>query len=224
MGHFVGEYSPEELAELSVEEITEIIRRDTYVNAYEEQRKNPYDYSGENLAECVERILYVCPECKKIGTLHSSGNFLKCDCGYEVEMKSDGFFHDTGKGLHHDNVLDWDLWQRDIWKDMLLSADENTIIFSEEGQKVKKVDAENEEILTEDGVLNLYKDRIEIITGEGKEPIIMEMSKITNVSIANKDTVFLVDDKIFLDLGSKTPRSPSKYVAAWRYLTNRPYY
>ena len=224
IGHFVGEYSPEELAELSVEEITEIIRRDTYVNAFEEQRKNPQDYSGENLAECVERILYVCPECKKVGTLHSSGNFLKCDCGYEVEMKSDGFFHDTGKGLHHDNVLDWDLWQRDVWKDLLLSADENTVIFSEEGQKIKRVDAENEEILTEDGVLNLYKDRVEFIIGEDKEPIVMEMSKIKQVSIANKDTVLIVDDKVFLDVGSKTPRSPSKYVAAWRYLTNRPYY
>ena len=224
MGHFVNEYSPEELAELSVEEITEIIRRDTYVNAYEEQKKDPYNYSGENLAECVERILYVCPECKKVGTLHSKGNNLKCDCGYEVEMKDDGFFHDVGKGLHYDNVLDWDLWQRDVWKDILLSADENTVIFSEEGQKVKKVDAENEEILTEDGILNLYKDRVEFILGEDKEPIIMEMSKIINVSIANKDTVFLVDDKIFLDIGSKTPRSPSKYVAAWRYLTNRPYY
>lgn len=224
MGHFVNEYSPEELAELSVEEITEIIRRDTYVNAYEEQKKDPYNYSGENLAECVERILYVCPECKKVGTLHSKGNNLKCDCGYEVEMKDDGFFHDVGKGLHYDNVLDWDLWQRDVWKDILLSADENTVIFSEEGQKVKKVDAENEEILTDDGILNLYKDRIEIITGEDKEPIIMEMSKIKQVSIANKDTILIVDDKVFLDVGSKTPRSPSKYVAAWRYLTDRPYY
>ena len=223
-GHFVNEYSPEELANLSVEEITEIIRRDTYVNAYEEQRKNPQDYSGENLAECVERILYICPECKKVGTLHSSGNNLRCECGYEVEMKADGFFHDTGKGLHYDNCLDWDLWQRGIWKDMLLSADEKTPIVSESGQKIKKVDGEIEEILTEDGVLNLYKDRVEFILGEDKEPIIMEMSKIKQLSIANKDTVLIVDDKVFLDVGSKTPRSPSKYVAAWRYLTDRPYY
>ena len=223
-GHFVGEYSPEELAELSVKEITEIIRRDTYVNAYEEQRKNPQDYSGENLAECVERVLYVCPECKKVGTLHSKGNNLKCDCGYEVEMKSDGFFHDTGKGLHTDNVLDWDLWQRDIWKDMLLNAKDGEVIVEEQGQIVKTVDAENEVILSENGILRLYKDKFEIILGEDKEPITMEMSKITNVSIANKDTIFLVDDKIFLDIGSQTPRSPSKYIAAWRYLTDRPYY
>ncbi|MBQ7295518.1 MAG: 1-acyl-sn-glycerol-3-phosphate acyltransferase [Clostridia bacterium] len=223
-GHFVNEYSAEELSGLTVKEITEIIRRDTYVNAYEEQRKNPQDYSGENLAECVERILYVCPECKKVATLHSHGNNLKCDCGYEVEMKSDGFFHDIGKGLHFDNVLDWDLWQRDVWKEMLLTAKDGEVIVSEGGQIVKTVDGENEEILTENGTLNLYKDKFEIITSEGKEPITMEMSEIKQVSLANKDTVLLVDDKIFLDLGSQVPRSPSKYIAAWRYLTNRPYY
>ncbi len=223
-GHFVREYSAEELSKLTAKEITEIIRRDTYVNAYEEQRKNPQDYSGENLAECVERVLYVCPECKKVGTLHSHGNNLKCDCGYEVEMKSDGFFHDTGKGLHFDNVLDWDLWQRDVWKQMLLTAKDGEIIVSEGGQIVKTVDGENEVILTEDGTLNLYKDKFEIITGDGKEPVTMDMSEIKQVSLANKDTVLLVDDKIFLDLGSKTPRSPSKYIAAWRYLTDRPYY
>ncbi len=224
IGHFVNEYSPEELAKLSVKEVTEIIRRDTYVNVYEEQRKNPQDYSGENLAECVERVLYVCPECKKAGTMHSHGNNLKCDCGYEVEMKADGFFHDIGKGLHQDSVLSWDLWQRDVWKEMLLSANDGEVVFSEGGQKVKKVEGENEEILTENGVLNLYKDKFEIILGEDKEPITMEMSKVKQVSIANKDTVLLVDDKIFLDIGSAAPRSPSKYVAAWRYLTNRPYY
>lgn len=223
IGHFVNEYSPEELAKLSVAEVTEIIRRDTYVNAYEEQRKNAYDYSGENLAECVERVLYICPECKKVATLHSHGNNLRCDCGYEVEMKADGFFHDIGKGLHFDNVLDWDLWQRGIWKDMLLSAGDEAIV-EEQGQLIKTVDGENEVILAENGTLRLYKDKFEIVTDNSKEPIIMEMSKLKQVSLANKDTVLLVDDKIFLDIGSKLPRSPSKYIAAWRYLTDRPYY
>lgn len=223
-GHFVGEYSAEELSKLTAKEITEIIRRDTYVNVYEEQRKGPQDYSGENLAECVERVLYVCPQCNKVGTLHSSGNFLKCDCGYEVEMKADGFFHNMGKGLHHDNVLDWDLWQRDVWKNMLLTAKDDEVIVEEKGQLVKTVDGENEVILSEDGILRLYKNKFEIILGDGKEPIVMEMSKMKQVSLANKDTLLLVDDKIFLDIDSKTPRSPSKYIAAWRYLTDRPYY
>ena len=223
IGHFVNEYSPEELSKLSVEEITEIIRRDTYVNAYEEQRKNPYDYDGENLAECVERILYVCPECGKVGTLHSKGNFLNCDCGYKVEMKKDGFFHDCGKGLTHDNVLDWDLWQRDIWKEKLLSAENGSLIFSEGGQLVKKVDVDSEEILSEDATINLYSDKLVIELGEGKDAIIMEMSKIKQLSLAGKDSILIVDDKLFLDIGSETPRSSTKYIAAWRYLTGKEY-
>lgn len=223
IGHFVNEYSAEELSKLSVDEINEIIRRDTYVNAYEEQRKETHSYDGENLAECVERILYLCPKCGKAGTLHSKGNFLSCDCGYKVEMKNDGFFHDCGEGLTHDNVLDWDLWQRDIWKERVLSAEKGTVIFSEGGQIVKKVEGENEEILSEDATISLYPEKLVIDLGEGKDAITMEMAKIKQFSLAGKDTILVVDDKIFLDIGSKIPRSPTKYIAAWRYLTGKEY-
>lgn len=223
IGHFVNEYSAEELSKLSVKEITEIIRRDTYVNAYDEQRKEAHDYDGENLAECVERILYVCPECGNIGCLHSKGNFLTCDCGYEVEMKKDGFFHNCGKGLHQDNVLSWDLWQRDVWKEKLLSSKKDELIFSEGGQFVKKVVVDAEEVLSEDATISLYNDRLVIKLGEGKEDITMEMSKIKQLSLAGKDSILVVDDKIFLDIGSKIPRSPTKYIAAWRYLTGKQY-
>lgn len=223
IGHFVGEYSPEELSKLSVKEITEIIRRDTYVNAYEEQKKEKHNYDGENLAECVERILYVCPKCGEVGKLHSKGNFLSCDCGYKTEMKNDGFFHDCGEGLFHDNVLDWDLWQRDVWKEKLLSAEKGTVIFSEGGQIVKKVDIETEEILSENATISLYPEKIVVSFEDSKPDIVMEMSKIKQLSLAGKDTILVVDDKIFLDIGSQVPRSPSKYIAAWRYLTGKEY-
>ena len=223
IGHFVGEYSPEELSKLSVEEITEIIRRDTYVNAYEEQRKETFDYDGENLAECVERILYICPKCGAVGTLHSKGNFLTCDCGYETEMKKDGFFHDCGKGLVHDNVLSWDLWQRDVWKERVLSAEKGSLIFSEGGQIVKKVDGEAEEILSENATISLYPEKFVVSLDGSKEDIVMEMSKIKQLSLAGKDSILVVDDKIFLDIGTQIPRSPTKYIAAWRYLTGKEY-
>lgn len=223
IGHFVNEYSPEQLSKLSVEEITEIIRRDTYVNAYEEQKKEMHDYDGENLAECVERILYLCPKCRKIGTLHSKGNFLSCDCGYKVEMKKDGFFHNCGEGLEHDNVLDWDLWQRGIWKEKVLSAEKGSPIFSEGGQTVKKVDGESEEILSENATISLYPEKFVVSLDGTKEDIVMEMAKIKQLSLAGKDSILVVDDKVFLDIGSEAPRSSTKYIAAWRYLTGKEY-
>ena len=112
----VNEYSAEEIAKMSVDEVNEIIRRDIYVNAFEEQKKNPGVYTGENMAEYLERILYVCPDCKATGHLHSKGDFLKCNnCGYTVEYGTDAFFHNDSN-LIFDNVLDWDKWQRNIWK------------------------------------------------------------------------------------------------------------
>lgn len=222
IGQFMGEYSPEELSKMSVKEITELIRRDTYVNVYDEQKKNPHEYAGENLAECVERILYVCPKCGEVGNLHSKGNTLKCDCGYSVDMGSDGLFHDTGSGLIHDNVLDWDLWQREVWKEKVLSAKENELIFSEEGQIVKKVDGENEEVLSDNAKISLYPEKF-VVEYEGNT-ITMDMAKIKQTSLANKDTLLIVDDKVFLDIRCHIPRSPNKYIAAWRYLTGKEYY
>ena len=222
IGHFVGEYSPEELAKMSVQEITELIRRDTYVNVYDEQKKDPKEYAGENLAEHVERILYVCPKCNQVGTLHSKGNSLTCDCGYSVDMGTDGLFHDTGSGLIHDNVLSWDLWQREVWKERVLAAKSGECIFSEEGQLVKKVDGDEDSILTENAKISLYPEKF--VVEYDNETITMDMDKIKQVSLSHKDALLIVDDKIFLDIRCHIPRSPNKYIAAWRYLTGKEYY
>lgn len=220
IGKFVGEYSPEELAKMTVEEVNALIRRDVHVNVYEEQRKNPVSYEGENLAECVERILYICPKCGKVGTLHSKGDELKCDCGAVYTMKADGFFH--GDDVVIDNVYDWDMWQRDVWKEKLLSAQDGEVIFSEDGQIIRLVKEDEDEILSENATLTLYKDKFEINLGD--RAITMEMDKVKQASLASKETLFLVDDKMFLDIRSQTPRASTKYIAAWRYLTGREYY
>lgn len=220
IGKFVGEYSPEELAKMTVEEVNALIRRDVHVNVYEEQRNNPISYEGENLAECVERILYICPKCKKTGTLHSKGDELRCDCGAVYTMKADGFFH--GDDVVIDNVYDWDMWQRGVWKDKLLSAKDGEVIFSEGGQIVRLVKEDEDEILSENATLTLYKDKVEINLGD--RVITMEMNKIKQASLASKETLFIVDDKMFLDIRSQVPRASTKYVAAWRYLTGREYY
>ncbi|MBR5437702.1 MAG: 1-acyl-sn-glycerol-3-phosphate acyltransferase [Clostridia bacterium] len=220
IGHFVGEYSPEELSKMSVEEINELIRRDIHVNVYDEQRENPLSYEGENLAECVERILYICPKCGQVGTLHSKGDDLNCECGAVYTMKADGFFH--GEDVVHDNVYDWDMWQRKVWKEKLLSAEDGELIFSEGGQIVRLVKDDVDEVLSENAELSLYKDRFEIRMED--RTITMPMNKVKQSSLASKETLFIVDDNMFLDIRSHTPRASTKYVAAWRYLNGKEYY
>lgn len=223
-GHFVHEYSAEELSKLSEDEVNAIIERDIYVNAYDEQKKNPEKYPGEDLAEAAERIVYICPKCKQACKLHSKGNYLACDCGYKLEMKDDGFFHDCGSGVIFDNMLEWDLWQREELKKRVLAAAPGSLIFSDEHQSVSRItDTTKTEMLSYDAVLSLYTDKIKIELGPDKENIEFALDDIKTVTFSGKDSVIIIHGNTSYDIRCKVPRSSIKYMAAWRYLTGKEY-
>lgn len=79
-----GIYTKEQLADMSVDEINEIIRRDLYEDAYERQLADPKRYKGKALAEGMENLLFICPKCKKVDTVYSEDNSVKCkECDLE---------------------------------------------------------------------------------------------------------------------------------------------
>ena len=43
-------------------------------------------------------------------------------------------------------------------------------------------------------------------------------------SFMKEQALFLITDDVYFDIDSTVPRSPVKYVDAWRYLTGRPNY
>ncbi len=221
-GKVVNEYSPEQLKEMTAEEINEAIKRDIYVNAFEEQRKRLRYYKGKNLAEHIERILFICPHCEKVGTLHSKGNYLTCDCGYQVEFGQDGFFHQSQKELVFDNVLDWDKWQKPIWKEMVLKAGDGELIFEETEQPVYTLVKRKKVELADNATLRLCKDRFEIILNEN-EIVILPIDKLKLVLNVSVESVMFFDGERFLYVKSKNPRAAAKYVAAWRYLIGKDY-
>ena len=221
-GQVVNEYSAEELAKMTVEEVNEIIRKDTYVNAFEEQRKNTKTYTGENMAEYLERILYVCPKCKTIGELHSKGDYLKCDaCGYNVEYGTDAFFHSEDSEVVFDNVLDWDKWQRKIWKEKVLSAKDDELIFEDTDQVIRTIKEDAKIPVADHAKLQLYKDKFVVVKDDG-EKVEMPVLTMNRVWIAAKDSLILVNDEHYFDVSCHdVKRAAIKYVAAWMYLRGK---
>lgn len=219
-GKVVHEYSPDELKNYSVDEINEIIRRDIYVNAFEQQKMHPHIYSGEKLAECVERTLYLCPKCNKVGTLHSHKDTFSCECGYSLTYGEDGLFHSDKNEVIFDNILSWDKWQRQEWHNILNRSD--GLIFSEKNQIIYKVyDGEPKE-LCKDGTINIYKDRFELLMNG--ETVSLPLNTLKRVQNASKQNLVLVNTAgDYYLLKSSVPRSSDKFVAAYYYLTDREY-
>lgn len=223
-GGVVREYSREELREMTEEQVYDAICRDLYVNAYEEQRKDPQAYTGKNLAEHCEIILYMCPKCGQVGTLHSMGDYLFCDCGYKVKMQTDGFFHDCGEGVIYDNIRDWDHWQKQAVREYVSGFSRNFTepIFQDDRQVIRKVEGDKKETLTEDGVIAFYYDRIEL-HWSGTD-LVWAVGDIQKLDYVSRQSLLLITEDAYFDISSQYPRSPTKYIEAWRFLTGRPSY
>jgi len=112
--HFEIAYTPEELKRASPDEIQERIAQLLEQDAFEHNRAAMQKFEGKDRAEYLERALFICPACERIGTLDSSGDEFGCiECGYGVRFNEYGFFEPLKGPLHFTTVREWNVWQID---------------------------------------------------------------------------------------------------------------
>ena len=110
-GHVVGVYPPQELRKMKGPEITALIARDVCENAWERQKAEPTRYHTRFRAERLERALFLCPGCRRVGTLQSHDDTIRCThCGKEIRMQEDYTFE---QGADFPTVAEWDDWQHE---------------------------------------------------------------------------------------------------------------
>ena len=225
-GKVVREYTREELNGMSIDEINEAITKDLYINVYEQQRTDPKIYRGKALAEGLENALYLCPKCHGVGTMESRKNDYFCTCGYKVTLNETGFF--SGEDLVFDNVLDWDLWQREyikqqvpVWKQnnqALITADDGE---SRKGMKLFETFGRKRRLLMKNTQAKLYCDRLELIDGEKSESFML--SEISRMGNHRSTGLLFTCNGRYYEAASKREWPVFKYVALWRFLTGRQY-
>jgi 1-acyl-sn-glycerol-3-phosphate acyltransferase len=213
-GRLVQIYSPEKIASMTEEEIYNAIKKDIYVNAYEEQEKNPVVFKGKKPAECLETVLYCCPECKQFGTLTSSGDLLSCACGFKVRYNEYSYFETPGgkEEPPFKTVRDWIEWERgevralaekDSGADCPLTSDEN--------QELYEIARASHNTLIAKGKLFLYKDRLSVITETGQAAN-FPIKEIIEIGIITMRTIVFSTEHKILEIHSKRPRSALKYM------------
>lgn len=214
-GEVVGIYEPGELHEMTDEQVDELIKRDLYVNAFDDQREvmGMVPYNGKNLAENIELALYCCPKCKRFGTIKSSGDSFGCDCGLLVHYPPYGFFESSDKSdpPPFETMLEWDRWQKQELERVYNAWDDpSKPLFADPGQRVYQIVSQTGATLVCHGVLSMFADRIEL--ADTTSNVVMKFTELSDLdTVAHMDLTFSTVNGDRYEIKSDIVRSALKY-------------
>lgn len=207
-GHPVGVYSPKELKKLSPQEINALIERDIAEDAWERQRQRPVRYRGKRRAEGMERALYACPGCRRIGTLRTDRDRVFCPCGFERRYTEYGFFEPREP---FETLADWDLWQRELLRARDF-AHVGDLLFQDEGLELKRIQSDHREELLALGTLRQFEDRLEC---EGQR---FPLPEIRSMAMVQAHLLLFSSGGNYYQLRSSTGVNLRKYLEIWKEL------
>ena len=134
----VAEYTIAQIAELSTEEFHKKICGDIAVDAYADNETARIAYKGRKLAENIELQTGLCPNCRKMNTIHSKGNEFGCECGMKGRMDEYGMI--SGEKLPFTTVTEWDQWVDEYLKEQAADwAGSDEIILSNGGMILTEI-------------------------------------------------------------------------------------
>ena len=109
--------SPEEISNMSAEQISEVIAREFSFDNFKWQQENKIKVDESFRAEGLERLLYKCPSCKEEGRMEGRGIHLTCHaCSKKWELTEYGFMKVTEGETEFPHVPDWYKWERECVK------------------------------------------------------------------------------------------------------------
>lgn len=105
--------SPEQIKEMSVEEIQAVIDREFSFDGFRWQQENKIVIDEPFRADGLHSVLYKCPHCQAEGKMEGKGIYLTChECGKTWELTELGYLKALEGETYFDHVPDWYKWER----------------------------------------------------------------------------------------------------------------
>ncbi len=150
---------PEDFADMTEEELFEVIKTELDVDDTSSGER----YKSRRRAEYIERALYMCPVCGKIGTIHSHGTKFGCiSCKTEAEYTEDLKISPPVAG--YSRIYEWFEWERKEIVQRALAGErisDGGILFRESVKLKRKIKLPGDTV-------SMDKDAL-VISGNGSE-------------------------------------------------------
>ena len=205
-GAVVGVYEPDELKAMKPAEITALMNRDIFEDAWARQRREHIPYRARNRAEGIERGFFLCPRCRKIGTLRGAGNHILCACGLDLVYTEEGFL-DPAEPF--ETLADWDRWQRETLA--ALPAGEDQVLFSDPDMRLTEIGPHHEQTPLGRGVL---EQRPDALCCAGMR---FALPEISSMAMVKANILLLTVGEKYYELRCARPCCLRKYLL-WRQL------
>ncbi len=114
--------SPEDIQSKSFEEINDLLKAQFQFDNFRWQQENGVKITEKFRADCLNRVLYKCPNCHVEGETVGKGITLTCkNCGKVYTLTEDGFMRAENGETEFSHIPDWYAWQRECVKSEILS-------------------------------------------------------------------------------------------------------
>jgi len=154
----------------------------------------------------MENLLFICPKCKKIDTMHSHGDIVSCDeCGFSFKYNEYGMIENAP----FKTVRELALWQQDEIKNGLY---ENIRYTSKTGV-LHKI-AKHEETQIAQGEVSLDKNALKC--GDTEIPL----GSISDLAMHGRHALVFTAEKSYYELLPDKNSNALKYMMLYEALKN----
>ena len=188
-----------------------MINKDIYEDEWARQKTDPVKYKGKDLAKDIEVAVFICPKCKKVGTVYGEGDVVSCECGFKTSVTEYGTFEPAEP---FENMAQWNDWQHERLKDGdfihgdTLFSDPGMTLFAYASGINKGSVIATGDLSIENGILHI---------GSRSFPL----TEISDMALIQRKKLAFMHGEDYYEIKADAPRCMRKYLAVWQNETGR---
>lgn len=164
----------------SAEDLQRMLVDKLHYNEFDWQRESKIPFKGKRLAEHIERLLYLCPKCQAVNSLHSHGDSFSCkECKVEYVLDQYGFIQGCPE---FEETISWNKWQRTHLPRLVAKG----FTFTSPSIELETTDLNNESKVNTTVDLIVFPDKLELKNSVG-ESVNINITDINSLSITFSD-------------------------------------
>lgn len=209
---------PEEYQKLDENELHELILNELNV----QNVPTLETFKSNNRAECIERVIFRCPECQEINTIVSKQNEFTCTkCGATWEYTENLSITKDGELYKLPYVKDW--YNEQVKYILSYDVETEDVIFEDQNVEIYSFTSGKNKALLGIGTVKLYKDHLEFINEN--ETLSYLITDMEGVAVGGKSGIlFRISDVAYRIRDHKELRNnfnSLKYVFMINHIKNK---